>query len=238
MVLSILAILEKEMKVILRDRQALALLFAMPAFFILVMSYALEGVFEAGSRSRPLEVLVVNLDEGPVTQSVREDWKALAGLIFHESLDGRKLNREKGEALVRQGAYPLALVFPKGFSNRILGPSGSQPGVPPTIEFIHDPATNERLLAGVKGLIEGVIQRRVMMASWAGKLGKAYGIPSAPMGQVREPAPDESLPRVTGEILGDPEVVFMSVPPRGLKTGRNPTATEQNVPAYTIFGVF
>ena len=30
----------------------------------------------------------------------------------------------------------------------------------------------------------------------------------------------------------------MSAPPKGMGTGRHPTATEQNVPAYTIFGVF
>ena len=60
----IVAIALKELKVLWRDRQALALLFAMPMFFILVMSYALEGVFEAGSKGRPIQVLVVNEDEG------------------------------------------------------------------------------------------------------------------------------------------------------------------------------
>ena len=60
----ILAILVKEGKILTRDRQALAILFAMPVFFILVMSFSMEGVFEAGSRARPMEIAVINRDRG------------------------------------------------------------------------------------------------------------------------------------------------------------------------------
>ncbi len=241
----ILAIVEKEFKVILRDRQALALLFAMPAFFILVMSYALEGVYEAGSRNRPLEVLVVSQDEGPVSRQVKEDLKALEGLIFHERLDGQPLTRERAESLIRQGAYPLALVFSEGFSDPVPGSSGSMPGKKPTVHFVHDPATNERLLAGVKGMVQGVIQRRVLVAALSRKFADSLRASSAPLPFAADPAisetaqgPESPFTGVGGEKLPGPEVVFVSVPPRGLETGRNPTATEQNVPAYTIFGVF
>ncbi len=44
MVRQIIAITLKELKVVWLDREALALLFAMPMFFILVMSLALQGV--------------------------------------------------------------------------------------------------------------------------------------------------------------------------------------------------
>ena len=59
MLRQIIAITLKELKVVWLDREALALLFAMPMFFILVMSMALQGVFEAGTKGRPVEVLVV-----------------------------------------------------------------------------------------------------------------------------------------------------------------------------------
>jgi hypothetical protein len=49
MIRQIIAITLKELKVLWLDREALALLFAMPTFFILVMTFALEGVFQAGS---------------------------------------------------------------------------------------------------------------------------------------------------------------------------------------------
>ena len=53
MIYQIIAITLKELKVLWLDREALALLFAMPMFFILVMSFALEGVFQAGSKDSP-----------------------------------------------------------------------------------------------------------------------------------------------------------------------------------------
>ena len=57
MIYQIIAITLKELKVLWLDREALALLFAMPMSFILVMSFALEGVFEAGSKAHPIEIL-------------------------------------------------------------------------------------------------------------------------------------------------------------------------------------
>jgi ABC-2 type transport system permease protein len=215
----ILAIVEKELKVILRDRQALALLFAMPVFFILVMSYALEGVFEAGSRSRPVEVLVVREDGGEMSRHVGEDLKSLEGIVFHEHLNGQSLTLERAETLVLKGRYPLVLVFTKGFSDLIVTPPQGRKEAKPTIRFIHDPATNERLLAGVKGMIQGVIQKQALLAAFSRRMG----------------VPVENF---VGRAGVDPEVVFVSGPPRGMGSGRHPTATEQNVPAYTIFGVF
>jgi ABC-2 type transport system permease protein len=240
----ILAIAEKELKVILRDRQALALLFAMPAFFILVMSYALEGVFEAGSRSSPIEILVVGLDGGALGREVREDFKGLEGILIHECLNGQTLTLERAETLVLKGIYPLVLVFPRGFSDWILTPPQFRKGAKPTVRFIHDPATNERLLSGVKGMIQGVILRRALLVSLTRQLADAFAAPVAPIPSVDAPAPDtgpgpgQPLPGGGAGRIQEPEVVFLSGPPKGMGTGRHPTATEQNVPAYTIFGVF
>lgn len=56
----VIAIAVKEVKVLCHDRHVLALLFRMPVFFILVMSFALEGVFDVGTKNRPLDVSFVN----------------------------------------------------------------------------------------------------------------------------------------------------------------------------------
>ena len=42
----------------------------------------------------------------------------------------------------------------------------------------------------------------------------------------------------TGEGGGTSIVLFQSLSPQGLQANRHPTASEQNIPAYTIFGVF
>ena len=85
MFFQIYAIVVKEFKLFLKDREALTLLFAMPAFFILVMSLALETVYEAGSKERPLEIIVINEDHGPRAQEV------LNTLKKHEALSFKRL---------------------------------------------------------------------------------------------------------------------------------------------------
>ena len=52
----ITAMAVKELIVLWKDREALALLFIMPLFFVLVMSFALEGIYSAGTRERPIEL--------------------------------------------------------------------------------------------------------------------------------------------------------------------------------------
>jgi ABC-2 type transport system permease protein len=240
----ILAILGKEMKVLTRDRQALAILFAMPAFFILVMSYALEGVFEAGSKTRPFEVAVINLDRGGLSREVIADLKGMEGIVLLEAVNGATLTQERAEALVRQGQYPLALLVPEDFSERILTVT-QDPARKAAVTFIHDPATNIRLLSGIKGAMQGIILRRALLASlptrlkraWAGEMG-AFPSAAGPVPPGTEKQIDDLLARATNGEGNGPEVAFLSRSPRGSAAGRFPSATEQNVPAYTIFGVF
>ena len=88
MIRQIVAIIVKELTVLLRDRQALTLLFMMPVFFILVMSFALEGVFEAGSKGQPIGVLVIDQDKSALVEQTLADLKRLEGLTLTETIDG------------------------------------------------------------------------------------------------------------------------------------------------------
>jgi ABC-2 type transport system permease protein len=238
----ILAILAKELKILTRDRQALALLFAMPAFFILVMSFSLEGVFEAGSRARPFEIAVVNRDPGPLSREILSDLKEVEGVVLVETVKGAPLTIERAEELVREGSYPLALLIPEGFSNQVLT-SGGDRAEKATVTFIHDPGTNTRILSGIKGTLQGIILRRTLLAALPERLKKAlvaapFSPPGFPPSQGMEKQLDQWLAKAIQEKGIDQEISFLSRSPRGYASGRMPSATEQNVPAYTIFGVF
>ena len=240
----VLAIVIKDLKILLRDRQALALLFAMPAFFILVMSFALEGVFESGSRDRPLEIMVVNRDHGEVSQKIISDLKRMEGVALIEFADGAPLSLEKAEIAVGKGQVALALVIQEGFSDKILLPP-KDTRQKAKIAFIHDPTTNIRLLAGVKGTIQGIVHRRALIAAIPQRLKRALrteGIQSSyPVGswsQILDENIDGLLAQATGEDGGQASVEFLNLSPGGAAAGRFPTATEQSIPGYTIFGVF
>jgi len=245
MLRQIIAITLKELKVVWLDREALALLFAMPMFFILVMSLALQGVFEAGTKGRPVEVLVINPNGGPLAEQAIADLKGVEGLALIETADGVSLSAEKAEALIRRGNYPLALSFGPGFSERILQARGMPESEKGTVTLISDPATNLQLLASVKGVIRSTIERRVLSATLPQRMRKAVenSVSEFPSGlslsnQNMEKQFEKILEDTTQGSPDDSRVVFVSASPKGFSEGRRPTATEQNVPAYTIFGVF
>ncbi len=245
MLRQILAITLKELKVVWLDREALALLFAMPMFFILVMSLALQGVFEAGTKGRPVEVLVINADGGPLAEQVVADLRGVEGLTLIEKADGVPLSLETAEALIRRGDYPLALSFGAGFSERILQARGMPESEKATVTLISDPATHLQLLASVKGMIRSAVERRVLSATLPQRMRQAFenqasGVPLNvnPHDRNREEQLRGILEDTTQGSPDDSRVVFVSASPKGFSEGRRPTATEQNVPAYTIFGVF
>jgi len=233
MIRQIIAITLKEMKVLWLDREALALLFAMPMFFILVMSFALEGVFEAGSKGHPIPILVIHQNGGRLADQAIADLKRTEGLVMIETHEGIPLTRDKAEQLIGRGVYPLAILFPEGYTEQILKNSNDPQKDKATVYLISDPAMNLQLLATAKGAIQGAIERRVLLARVPQRLKEMFG-PLEGMGGQFDNLPGNT--NVSG--LERSGVDFVHTFPKGYNVERRPTATEQNVPAYTIFGVF
>lgn len=231
MVHRIIAITLKELKILCLDREALALLFAIPIFFILVMSFALEGVFEAGSKGHPIEILVVHSSGDPLADQTIADLKRMEGLVLIETHEGIPLTPEKAEQLIGKGIYPLALFFPENYTEQILQPAKDPlQGKKAIVNLMSDPAMNLQLLATVKGSIEGMIEHRVLLATLPQPFQKMF----------------ESPPAAKTHLVGDENISekkrsrvdLVHTFPKSYQVGRRPTATEQNVPGYTIFGVF
>jgi ABC-2 type transport system permease protein len=65
------AMVKKEFLLVLRDRRALAVLFLMPALFILIISVAMRDVFTQNSVS--FEVTIVDLDKSKITKEMIND---------------------------------------------------------------------------------------------------------------------------------------------------------------------
>ena len=227
----IAAIALKELKIILKDREALALLFAMPVFFILVMSFALEGVFEAGTADRPIEVLLVNLDKGRVASQITEDMEFVEGLKVIRQVDGTDLTRYQAEHLVKEKSNPVALIFQQNFSESVERFAEATKPAPPRITLIMDPATNRQLLAPVQGAIRALVERRVGMARQIHYIRTQFSA----LGEMAQ----EYLTRLENTAGRQaPAIELKILAPAGMATAVRPSATEQNVPGYTVFGVF
>lgn len=231
----IFAITVKELKILWKDRESLALLFAMPLFFILVMSFALEAVFETGTKGRPMKLIVVNRDKGALAGDAIADLKVLEGLqLIEDDQEGRMVSLQKAEEWIREGTYPLALVFHEHYSRSLM--EGFSPSEKPSASLIVDPVMNQQVLASVKGAVRTILERQALLArvpeGMKGMLLPPAGLERTAEGGSHQEPNDGKSEGLTHRFL------LKTSSPAGLETERRPTVIEQNVPAYTIFGVF
>jgi ABC-2 type transport system permease protein len=240
----VIAIAIKEMKVLCHDRQALALLFLMPVFFILVMSFALEGVFDIGTKSRPLEVFVVNQDKGKQADITIGELKKLEGFSFLSIAANKTGETQTIEHLVARGKYRFALVFPDSYSDCIQGADPNSERCAVSVRLFADPTVNYQLVTNLKNIIHGLVEQRLMHVQLQSRLQKAFkgidnkvaslGIPIGTMKKEFEKTIDINNLLDPSKHRNTVTIEF----PGGINTNRRPTSVEQNVPAYTIFGVF
>lgn len=238
MIRGIHALVVKELQVLWQDRPALALLFVMPAFFIVVMSVALDSVFEAGTSARPLTLLAVNADDGSVGTRVLGEIARAPGIDLVTTWEGVALSAVRAEDLVRARRFPLALVLPAGLSREAARPDGTA-----VVSLIVDPATSRALVAPVRGAVEGVLRGVVLVERMPRELRGALERWAAE--ELEGPPPDglldgleQSVSERLGSVDGQTLAAVTIEHPRGAPPGGRPSATQQSVPAYTIFGVF
>jgi ABC-2 type transport system permease protein len=235
----------KDLKVLLHDRGGLVTLFAMPMMFILVMSMALQGLFSVGGSDNPVKVLVVNQDAGSLAAEALADLGTVDGLELVEAMDGTPLTREQAEQLIVDGMYRVALVFPVDFSERILAAAADSQAQEATMLFVADPAASTQFLGPIQGTVQGFIERRAALAQAPRRLSAAFeGLAAA------APPQQALLVRQVGQAFvsdleasdaleeGSAGVRFEQVAPADYVVEELPDSAQQNVPGYTIFGVF
>lgn len=245
MIQQIIAVTLKEFNVLWHDREALALLFIMPVFFILLMSVALEGVFETGTSAKPLNIIVINDDSGVEAQKVIDSLGKVEGIVLVHEWEGEPLTLQKATDGIERRAFGLVLHFRHHMSEYIkTGHAGTDP-LEPGLALIVDPTLNYHLLSSLKGTIQAAVERQALVYSLpllignsAAAKGKGNPLEMVTSQDAFQSRNNEVLANFSAEVLDRPPI---SIPIITLREGNNnnhPTATEQNVPGYTIFGVF
>ena len=166
----ILAITIKDLKVLVRDRGGMISLFLMPVMFILVMSFAQRDMYSVGTTDKPVELLVVNLDEGDLAEEVITNLAAIDGMDAVQEFEGKTLNYTLADKLIEDREYNVAIIFPENFSDQILAATSDPNSMEAVVKFIADPSTSTQFLAPIRGSVEGFIQSMISFAQLPDRL--------------------------------------------------------------------
>lgn len=154
----ILAITWKDLKILLRNRSALLVLFAMPVGFVLVMTTALGGLFTRDQSA--ISVLVVNEDRGNISTQIIDGLKAAKGFKVETEWEGQPLSTAKAEELIISRKRQLAVIFPTDFSRNILGSASPSPNLQSpaaTIQLMLDPSLSQQFTGPIIGTLQGLL---------------------------------------------------------------------------------
>ena len=205
------ALMRKETLLLLRDRHALLLLFAMPAAFILVMSLVLQNAY-ALHQGASFSYYLLDQDASSASAALTQ---ALAA-----AEDFKRVPTSQAASLedqVRQDRVQFLVTVPKGFSQGLLSPRPTavqvfaSPGIEPSVARLFD-AELHRALA-----------RIYLQASMNALAARVPGLDAAAL------APDlDAVDRL---------VAMQSL---YTTDGRRqvPSSVQQNVPAWLLFAMF
>ncbi|MCG2767663.1 MAG: ABC transporter permease [Chloroflexota bacterium] len=233
MLRQILSITWKDLKILFKDIGGLTTLFLMPMMFIIVMSIALQGMFDGGDTGQPWHLPVVNLDGGDLAAEVIAQLDNMDGIEVETAWEGGTLTRERAEALVSDGERAVAVVFPADFSERV-EERLDDARASATIELITDPAVSTQFIAPIQGMVLGAAERVAETSLVPARIeaGLAEVLAHLP-GDIRPP-----LDKMTIEVEETNVVHVERVVPPGMGIEVFPDSYQQNVPGYTVFGVF
>ena len=247
----LLANIKKELLILSRDRLSLLVLFVMPMFLVLILSLVQDDLFRA-TGGAATTALFVNLDDGELGTELEKSLQGNGALELVKSLSGRELDSAVARKAVFNGDYQFAIIVPAGFSNDInqAAEQAVQTALnqqqlsmlPINIAVVFDPAVRgiyrravlNALQLGVVGLElarKGAAFERLLPAELQRNVSAQLGsyAPSGFTGQ---------LPAISFDWMGQALVILDEELAAPEKYATLPTSVQQNVPAWTLFGMF
>jgi ABC-2 type transport system permease protein len=252
--LTILATIIKELTELKRDRAGLMVLLVMPMALVLIVSLVQDSAMQATGQAA-IKVLYVDGDRSPLSQGIAKELSKGGGLQLISTVKGQPVTAEGAKGAVQKGDYQFAVIVPAGtgaaFTKMISDkaaaaivmkgkPAPQQPRWtgPEGISVFFDPAVQATFRTAVTNAVQSVMlgiefkeQAAILAENFPKEMKKAMSGVMTPFGPMM--APDVTLKMDTQPVLKLAEQVAYDS--RFLK---RPTAAQQNVPAWALFGMF
>ena len=234
----LLAVVWKEMLLLLRDRGGVAILFVMPTAMVLITTLVQEDALRAVKGGRTTVLVAVTKGDS-FGDAVTKGLDGSGAFTVVREVQGRAVTLETIRAELQAGTYTMGIVVPPGVAERVAAgadrllarmlPSGMGPAADAAqplgeIAVYFDPAVRapfrRAVVTALERLSQGV-EVKVMM-------GKIQGFMSGVTGKSASGSSWEDEPHITV---------------RELFTGQGgaetmPSSVQQNVPAWTLFAMF
>ena len=233
-----LALTWKDLKIFLKDRGGVVLIFVQPFMFILIISYALSGVFSAGDH--PIHILAVNQDTGTRAATLLDQLKDMKAFSVETSWEGHELTLQKVERLIIDGKRTFALIFPPNFSAVLENGLKTRERLTTKVQLIVDPNATNQIADPVLGTIQGLLDRAVytaMMPNGVDLFTHGGDSTSTTKSGSLRPGLEETGSRGLMEQR-TPAVTMERIAPTGMHVKKLPDIYQQNVPGYTVYGIF
>lgn len=261
-----LAIAKKDLKIMSKDPGAIVVLFMLPLMLMTIMSFALMPVFQGGEEES-ITLPVVDLDQTNESKNLIDLLDSTEGVNISLTKDDSEYSDEQVKNLVKDGDYPLALVIPTGFSEKI------QSGEKLELLSYEDPAQGSmtpiisRAIEGVGQAfeVEFIVSRMVdeqvqeineivtdeieqvrleyenQMTNLANQTGNSVGAAEASAQEDTTPNLDgmkDDLVNTAKDSLNNPSITIGTYSATEGEATERPDAFQQNVPGYTVMYAF
>jgi ABC-2 type transport system permease protein len=250
-----LASVMKEWRLLTRDRAGLLMLFLMPSLLVIVVSVVQMNVLKTMGDD-PVAMLWVDRDQGDIARMLRDGLETAAGVIPVDQWQGRPLDEATALERVSEGDYQVCLVIPPGFSQAVVARSeaaatamlaGPEPppadnAVLPEIEVHFDPLAGGAFRSAVSQALQRLlagIETRLKLAAFAERLPEHVAAALTEiMGPYASDGIRDKLSEKPLEWDARPLMILTEHSARRGGVAQIPSAVQQNVPAWGLFGIF
>ncbi len=259
--LTIRATIIKELLELARDRAGLLVLLVMPMALVLIISLVQDNVMQATGEA-PIRVLFVDIDRSFLGEAIARQLKNSGGIELVTQIMGTTVSEETAKKSVVKGDYQFSIIIPAGtgaaFKEKIRSrakstiiikgkaaskalPSDGERQAGVTVYF--DPAVQGTFRTAVINALRMVVlgiefqeQAAALSVVFPVELEKAVSEMMRPlMGESSAPIPP---PELNFSMDTAPVLRLTEESAINSRLLKRPTAAQQNVPAWALFGMF
>lgn len=249
------ATIHKELLLISRDRAGLLVLFVMPAVLVLIITLVQENALKTVGES-DIKILFVDKDRKAVGKAIEKKLLDSGSVEIIKTLNGRQIEEKAALEAIAGGDYQLCIVVSEGITQAVrlnarkaveasLLRNQKKPentGNIPALDVYFDPA----VLGGFRSAVRSSLELVVFGIEVREKMNALSELlPGYVTKNIRETLGPSATEDLTGRL---PEVKLDWSPTRVLEIREKaasakffrsiPTSVQQNVPAWSLFGIF